>query len=173
MFSLWYTLLSWREYKEAVSAEKLAPKQHNEAGRTGNVDTPPISQLPKVEPSRIPIAEITNKSAFPVGPKFIPQSPPKSIPSPQNSNIKTSSPEPIRPFPKSSLDPPPKPPRSPSPHPMKSETFDDIEFESEESDEEEDEENSVIDSTSFNQKPVASNVKEFLSGEINNIQKDL
>ncbi|KAK9890008.1 hypothetical protein WA026_008819 [Henosepilachna vigintioctopunctata] len=168
MFSLWYTFLAWRDYNK-VTSSKVVAEPENEQISNGDSKIPPEVPTVKPEPSRIPLIDNTHKTTS--VPKLIPQNPTKSIPSPQSTNTKIPSPEPIRPIQKTGLEPPLKPPRSPSPHPMRSEAFDDIEFDSEES-EEEDEENSVIDSTVFNQNMKASNVKDFLAGEINNLEKE-
>ncbi|XP_044256680.1 arginine kinase isoform X1 [Tribolium madens] len=148
MFTLWYSVLSWKEYREVI-LDKVSQKLSPSCPKTKPSQPTPPPPPPPVEPPKPPRAE----------PPKPPQSVPKPIPPP--SPPKASLPP--------KLDPPAKPPRSPSPHPLRTEAFEDIEYEDEESDEED--EDSVVDSVPP-PKPAAKNVNDFINVEKNQQQRD-
>ncbi|CAH0562035.1 unnamed protein product [Brassicogethes aeneus] len=145
MFTLWYSVLSYKEYRN-----KQSKKESNTSAKPKDAPLPPK----KAEQSRIPVIE-PPKSPVPP-PKSPSPIPPPAVPSPP--------PKPASPLPPKPLEPPAKPPRSPSPHPIKPDAFEDIEYEEEDSEAEEDEEDSVIDS---NARQTANSVNDFLNKEIN------
>lgn len=174
MFTLWYTVLTYKEYRDSVW-EKLSTKKPPPPKETAIVcplppkKNEPPSRIPVVEPpkpSRTPSPQVPPSPPSPQ-PQVRPQAPPQKPPSPQ---IPPSPPVPAPVVPNNppqKLDPPPKPPRSPSPHPIKAEILDDdIEYEEEESEEEsepEEEEDSVL--ATPQRKPVAKSVNEFIDRE--------
>ncbi|XP_066259065.1 uncharacterized protein [Euwallacea similis] len=167
MFALWYSVLSYKEYRNSIW-EKLSYKKS-----PGPKETAVVCPLPskKNDPtSRIPIVEPPKPSRTP-SPQ-IPATPP--TPQPQvrppplaqkPSAISMSKPRTPELPPPQKIEPPPKPPRSPSPHPIRAEVFDDIEYEeeSEESSDPEEEENSVL--ATPQRKPVAKSVNDFIDRE--------
>ncbi|XP_044765784.1 uncharacterized protein LOC123322025 [Coccinella septempunctata] len=167
MFSLWYSLLAWKEYKKNKLATKPTSQQNSAE------ETKSKQEVPNVELE--PVKSFDPKTnQLPSVPQIQPQSTPKPVSSPQNTIIETSFPGTMQNSPIALMDPPVKPPRSPSPHPIRTEVYD-IEFDSEESEEDDDEDeeqNSVIASNVADENHVAPHIEEYLSSQIFGIKKE-
>lgn len=173
MFTLWYTVLSYKEYRDSIWG-KLSCKKPTQPKETAIVcplppkKNEPASRIPVVEPPKAPSPQ--PPPSLPSQPQVKPQLSPQKPPSPQPTPAPPVQPKPKTetPNPPQKLDPPPKPPRSPSPHPIRAEAFDDIEYEEEEEEESEEssepeEEDSVL--ATPQRKPVAKSVNEFIDRE--------
>ncbi|KAK9758507.1 ATP:guanido phosphotransferase, N-terminal domain [Popillia japonica] len=115
MFTLWYTVLSWKEYRSAI-VDKLNSRPIS--------DEKPSSTKAKIEVNlpdsdRLPTVTSLSKPA-------------------QSSNSSPTTTNSTR-HPVASLQPS-KPPRSPSPHPILNDAFEDLDYNEEETEEEADEE---------------------------------
>ncbi|XP_076262395.1 uncharacterized protein LOC143197670 [Rhynchophorus ferrugineus] len=181
MFTLWYSILTYKEYREVIW-DKLGSKKAAQPKETAIV-----CPLPPKKNEPAPVIEPT-KPTTPVSPKIStslpsppikPATPPVSqspVPStPVSPKVPPSFPspqiKPVTPPVLQKLDPPPKPPRSPSPHPIRAEAFDNVDDddddeESEESSEPE-EEDSVLATPP--KKPIAKSVNDFINKEKNDL----
>ncbi|XP_022914844.1 arginine kinase isoform X1 [Onthophagus taurus] len=161
MFTLWYSVLSWKEYRETIQKTLFQTTPPHSAPQKQEPPKPTIRPTtPQNIPSKIPQPQNISPQPQSISPKPQSISPqpgnvsprPQSIsPQPPDSpRLPPSSPKqspkiptPVQstripsPQPPSRLQPV-KPPRSPSPHPILNEQLDDIDFNDEDSEEDED-----------------------------------